>query len=51
MVVIVGWKSSPIGRSSLLKSICNLSRKLIAESSTSDVNLIIHAEYMAHPQN
>ncbi|MGB0474540.1 MAG: hypothetical protein ACPGK2_01750 [Candidatus Poseidoniaceae archaeon] len=45
MVVIVGWKSSPIGRSSLLKSICNLSRKLIAESSITlnDVNLIIHA--------
>ena len=45
MVVILGWKSSPIGRSSLLKSICNLSRKLIAESSIklSDVNLIIHA--------
>ena len=45
MVVIIGWKSSPIGRSSLLKSICNLSRKLIAESSIklSDLNLIIHA--------
>ena len=45
MVVILGWKSSPIGRSSLLKSICNLSKKLIAESSLklSDVNLIIHA--------
>lgn len=44
MVVIHGWKSAPIGRSRLLKSITNLSKKLIAESSINlnDINVIIH---------
>ena len=44
MVVIHGWKSAPIGRSRLLKSITNLSKKLIAESSINleDISVIIH---------
>ena len=37
MVVIHGWKSAPIGRSRLLKSIASLSKKLIAETG---INLI-----------
>ena len=44
MVVIHGWKSAPLGRSGLLKSITNLSKKLIAETSIKldDINIIIH---------
>ena len=44
MVVIHGWKSAPIGRSRLLKSIASLSKKLIADTgiNLSDISVIIH---------
>ena len=44
MVVVHGWKSAPIGRSGLLKSIAALSKKVIAESpiNLNDISVIIH---------